>query len=149
VRSRLRRGLDDPLLQFTEQLESGGSSRYGETVNVAPMLTAQGALNDCETASSSNTLSSRIANADRLLTRLSGLGWKSLMPAPSLRSGILLLQSSRRQAVFSPTRLRSALHHRGIAATTYHNGLLRLSMPDTPWTAAELKHLTNALKAMR
>jgi len=142
VRHRI---VDDPLLCFTEELENGATSRFGETVNVSPMLTAQGAINDCDPDGISTTLSRRITNADRLLARISGLAWRPRLPVDELRSGILLLQATDQRNALPPANLRRSLHEQGIAATTYKGGLLRLSMPHDSWSGDDLDCLSHGL----
>jgi len=146
VNSLVRRHLlVDPLLRFTEELENGNTTRYGETVNLAPLLTAQGAADECDPNCLATTLSGRIANADRLLSRLGDAGCRPHMPAATLRSGILLLQPNGRARQLPASALRRRLHERGIAATAYDRGLLRLSMPRDTLSAEGLEHLRNVL----
>lgn len=137
--------IDDPLLRFTGELERGEVTRYGETVNVTPMLTAQAAANDCDSVCLADTLRTRIANADEVATRIESVGWKLIRPAESLRSGILLIRSQGERRHLPPETLRQLLARQGIAATAYPHGLIRLSMPDTPWEDDELEHLLQSL----
>jgi hypothetical protein len=133
--------VDDPLLRFSEELENGGGSRFGETVNVTPLLTAQGAVDDCDPGRLSGTFVGRIDNADRLLSRMRGPHWKPCLPDPAFRSGIVMLQGQGERRTLPADDLRRMLHEQGIAASTYHGGLVRLSMPNDPWPAEHLDHL--------
>ena len=141
----LHRRLDDPLLRFSEELESGHSTRFGETVNVVPLLTAQGAVNEYDSTCPTNTLRTRIANADRLLSRVDAAAWTPHLPTTSLRTGILLLRAHEVRLQQQPEATRLWLHDHGIAVTSYPRGLLRLSMPHVPWPAEELEHLACTL----
>jgi hypothetical protein len=144
-----QRVLDDPLLRFVSQLERGVSSRYGETVNLNPLFSCQGALQDQSRHSTAETLCQRRTNADELVSALAGTSWKPLRPADGLRSGILLVQGSteaHRQT--SPGILRRKLHEAGIVASTYAKGMVRISLPGEPWCQLDLDHLNRAFGAV-
>jgi selenocysteine lyase/cysteine desulfurase len=90
-----KRTIDDPLLRFTDQLENDRNSRSGETVNVTPLLSAQGAVDDCDPGCLDTTLRSRLAHADRLLSRIRGSNWRPLIPDAALRRGLSRLTRCR------------------------------------------------------
>ena len=140
-----RGDLDDPLLRLATRLESGGRDPLAETVNLTPLFAAQGAVSD--RPREGDTLGVRLANLVVAGNVAEECGWKPVLPAPGLRSGILLLQA-RSQAVRSedPETTRAALRSRGVAATTYPDGLLRLSMPSTGFLQGELDALAEALR---
>ncbi len=139
--------IDDPLLQFTTRLEDGGGDRLSETVNLAPLFSTQGAI--AGAAQHAGFLSARLRNLEATTTAVLDCGWKPLLPAPELRSGILLLRAER-EAVRRglPDVLRASLRDGGVAATTYPGGLVRLSMPDADWRPGELDHLRQSLRTV-
>ena len=145
------RRIDDPLLRISQELEGERLSRYGETVNLLPLFTAQGAVNDAlrHTARLDLIRIQQTANADRLFELASDTHWTAVQTAECLRSGICLLQASRRDCVeLSPERMRMAFHELGLAVTTYRSGLVRLSMPTAPWTEEEQQRLAACLAAI-
>lgn len=140
------RMIDDPLLRFGYELEGLHGSRYGETVNVSPLLTPQGAVEDCDPGCLRTTLHRRIANADRLAARIEEAGWKPLVAHAPHRTGILVLQSRRPWRTLSPERIRLILNEQGVAGSTYPKGFVRLSMPDAYLTDPEIDWLIEALR---
>ncbi|AMV24210.1 Aminotransferase class-V [Gemmata sp. SH-PL17] len=133
--------LDDPLLRFVAQLETGEFGAI-ETLNLTPLFTTRAAISDAQPQS----MMFRAENM-RVVTELAPpTGWKPLLPDQPLRSGILLLEPERAAVrSVSPDTLRTALRDAGVAATTYGGGLVRLSMPATEFTSAEREHLSRAL----
>jgi selenocysteine lyase/cysteine desulfurase len=136
--------LDDPLLKFCAQLESGTRGPVSETVNLAALFSAQGAAADAGRAT--DVLDARLANLHRAANTVTEAGWEPVQPSPDLRSGILLARPER-GGVRSrdPDELRAALRDAGIAATTYGGNTVRLSMPAAPWRTGELDHLRRSL----
>ena len=141
------RRIDDPLLRMTEELVSGRTSRYGETVNLLPLFTCQGAVDDCLNGRDElDVLHQRIANGDRLAEVAAANGWPPIRPAEQLRCGISLLRAG--------TRPTSRCRQSGFASTStikgwpsprIAHGLVRMSMPATPWSEAQISHLSTAL----
>jgi hypothetical protein len=71
-----------------------------------------------------------------------------MLPAPALRSGILLLEAEREATRRKPPQeIRAAFSGHGVALTTYEGGRIRLSMPDRPWGPGEADHLLTALRS--
>jgi hypothetical protein len=141
--------LDDPLLLFSQHLEGGCSDGVAETVNLASLFACQGAVVDAVSPGREGrtTFALRLANAHAAADAIHGSDWHPLLADPALRSGILLLQSDSpltRRA--SPGLLRRAFHARGLAVTAYSDGLIRLSMPPTPWRGSELDLLRQAFQ---
>ena len=140
--------LHDPLLAFTEGLESGRLSAFTETVNLAPLFSCRGAVDDTQRSPSAimKAFTRRLENGRILTGLIERAGWKVLCPSQPFRSGIVLIQPrEHHQKNIDPDTPRSAFHRRGVAATTYEGGLVRLSMPDHPWELAQLDLLKNAL----
>ena len=142
--------LDDPLLRFSAQLESGTLDGGTETVTLACMFSCQGAVEDAleETRIPSRCLPQRL---DSLMTAASvaeASGWRLLLPPPAFRTGILLLQAEReKKKGATATELRHAFSERGVAITAYDGGFVRLSMPAEAWRPGELEQLSVALQA--
>ena len=136
--------LDDPLMRFLGDLERETPARYGETVNLAPLFSCQGALLDALSADITSAFRCRVANADLIAPALQDVGWKPLRPAEGLRSGILLLQARTNAARnTSASSLRQMFHEVGIALTTYAKGIVRISLPAQPWQSRDAIHLAH------
>lgn len=141
--------LDDPLIRFLGELSGKAATRYGESVNLAPLFSCQGALQDTGRDDPTFVLPRRVANADRLVTLLGDRGWKPLRPADGLRSGILLLQPMARAIrAACPEALRQHFHEAGLAVSTYPKGVVRISLPGEPWQPGTQKHLTRAFSSV-
>ena len=143
-----RSRLHDPLLAFIEGLESGRLSAFTETVNLAPLFSCRGAVDDTQRSPSAimKAFTRRRENARILTGLIEDAGWNILRPQEPFRSGIMLIQPrEHHQKNVDPETLRRAFHRWGVAATTYEGGHVRLSMPDHPWEPAQLDLLRNAL----
>lgn len=148
IRRFQRQGIvDDPLLCFVGELEGGSPAPYGETVNLAPLFTCQGALEDVSVASIASGLPRRMKNADQLAAIVRSRGWRPLVTAREFRSGILLLQAEaidlRKN---SPDVLRRRFHQAGLAVSTYPQGLVRISLPAEPWHTPDLDLVQRAFR---
>jgi hypothetical protein len=146
ILSRMRTSgdLDDPLLRFSGQLETGGLDGVTETVNLLPLFSARAAVEDTRIADGFCCRSENLRTAAAVAQVA---GWRPLLPDGPLRSGILLLKAERPAAcATSPDSLRATLRDAGVSATTYEGGLIRLSMPLAPFTSDELGCLGQALQ---
>ncbi len=132
--------LADPLLRFVGELEGNAPARYGETVNIAPLFSCQGGVDDSSAHTVASDLRQRVANADTLVSLLAASDWRPLIPAEGLRSGIVLLQASGGllRATGSGA-LRQRFHKAGLALTTYSRGVVRVSLPSERWRRAVLE----------
>jgi aspartate aminotransferase-like enzyme len=142
-----RRRLDDPLLAFLQSLETGRMRRFTETVNLSPLFSCRGALEDQFTNGSiSDRLQRRLANAG-LVRRIARMtAWKPLASMEEFWSASLLLRStSAKIRRLAPNRLRSRFHDRGVALTSYAGGVIRLAMPSLPLTTHQAGMLIQAL----
>lgn len=140
--------IDDPLLRFTEQLESGRLDAYSETVNITPLFSCRGALEDALQSDLTLTASLRIRskNADLVCDASVDSGWHPVRPNAEFQTGVLLLQPDRFDTyLVSVDRLRAAFHGYGIVLTAYEEGLVRMSMPDRPFEATEVNQIRHAL----
>lgn len=139
-------GIDDPLLAFTRELEIRGSLPFGETVNVAPLFSCEGALHDRKQASASATFSVLRENAEAVAEIVRATGCSPLQPAPAFRSGILLSRLKHgRLRDKAPLEIRGWFRSRHLAVSTYAGGIVRLSMPTRPLTNTERSLIATAL----
>lgn len=132
---RRRRELDDPLLAFSSQLETGERENFSETVNLGPMFTAAAAVRRMLASPRAKRaeFASQVDNADRVAERASSAGWRPMRPADPMRSGILLLEPrSPGTCSAPPDVLRERLLAAGVALTTYEGATVRASFPDLP-----------------
>jgi aspartate aminotransferase-like enzyme len=139
--------LDDPILAFLQTIESGRMRRFTETVNLSPLFSCRGALEDQFTDGPiAGRFRRRLANAE-LVRRIAQMtAWKPLAPMAELRSATVLLRSTSAQiGRFAPDRLRSLFHERGISLTCYAGGLVRLAMPSVPLSTHQAGSLIQAL----
>jgi len=117
----------DSLLRLLEEWSTGRSTPFGETVNVAPLVTCFGAIVEACHATADAIQN---GNRARLAKCASASGWQLVESADDLRSGILLLKSSGGQSN-RPTiaALQRQFETRSIAVTCYPGGVVRLSAP--------------------
>ncbi|NLX97810.1 MAG: aminotransferase class V-fold PLP-dependent enzyme [Rhodopirellula sp.] len=144
---RKRGELDDPLLAFTNQLETETTDCYSETVNLAPMFTAAAAVRRMLGSSRAkrDELLAQMANADRLVDMASQAGWQPTRPALPMQSGILLLDPRRQDTRIAPANvIRERFLAFGVALTVYDGGTVRASLPDRAFGGAELDLLQTA-----
>ncbi len=136
---------DDPLNTFANEIATGQEQLFGETVQVLPMLAANAATQDALLGSSNGWINDRTAS-EGIVSSVRETGWRPLLPDPELRTQILLLESDQ-----NPMRrlnsdcVRRALLDRGVALTSYPNGMLRLSAPPKPLSKGLLRRLNSAL----
>lgn len=127
-RFRSRRAIDDPLLDFAEELETGAANLFGETVQVAPLFIASAAVVDALEHRAEPVTDD---SSDRLAALADGSpNWKSIRVDASLQSRIHLVR--RREQTTNADNaeaLRGMLRRRGVTATAYHDGTVRMSMP--------------------
>jgi hypothetical protein len=149
-RSLRSRSVDDPLLRFIRSVEQGSCGSSGETVNLSPLFSSAGAVED-QLRADTDRLAARIRldNADQVVTRAAATCWQPQEPDASLRTGIVLLKHApTRGAVRSGETYRRAFQRRGVALSAYDNGLLRLSMPAQPLSGTQLSLLEGALQSV-
>jgi hypothetical protein len=146
-----RRHLDDPLLAFLQSIETRRTRRFTETVNLSPLFSCRGALEDQFTDGPiGGRLRRRLANAGlaRRIARMTA--WKPLTPMEDFQSASVLLQSTSSQVCqLAPDRLRSLFHERGIALTSYIGGIIRLAVPSVPLSTCQAGSLIQALALIR
>ena len=143
-----RHGIDDPILNFTQQLVENSLAANSETVNVSPLFACAGALQESlrGTVSIKESFRQRLRNANRAAAVAEEAGWKALRPAAEFQSGILLLEPTAESVVrLSPLQLRTHFHKRRITLTAYEGGCIRLSMPNRSFKPSGLDLLRKAL----
>jgi len=151
VLTRLRQSgqLADPLLRFTQQLESETFEGTMETVNLAALFSCQGAVADglAGPGLPTDSLSYRLRILSATAEMAAASGWRPLLLDEAFRSGILLLEAEREVTRRKPAeKVRASFSDQGIALTAYEGGRIRLSMPDIPWRQGEAEHLRTALR---
>lgn len=143
--------LDDPLLSLLAAMKTGRADRGGETVNVGPLFSCQGALRQMSQGGGFfGTDAARDDASAALREAVVHAGWKTFLPHESLRSGIAL--ASRRgnfsEAASDAEWLRRALYRRGIAVTAYAGETVRLSAPSEPLAAHDRDAVVSALRSV-
>ena len=137
--------LTDPLTQFVSQLESQKLDGVTETVNLSGLLAAHGAMLDARPSSARRRiLPTQLANANTVSALAEDAGWRPVLPAAEFRSGILLLRPPTTWGGDS-VALRNHFERRGVAASTYDNGVVRFSMPRRGLTSDDLKPIHRSL----
>ncbi len=137
--------IDDPLLRFSTQLETGELNGQAETVTLVPLFSSHGASMDAMTPRSSR-LATQLANASAVFSVACLHGWKPMVPAEPLRTGIVMLEAMRPNWQRLPaSALREHFAGHGIALTAYDDSVVRLSLPEVPWRTDDLDLLAAAL----
>lgn len=136
--------LDDPLLAFSGQLETGEKLGFGETVNLVSLFTARAAVSDLP---GHDGAAVQQRNVTAAAATVAAAGWRPLLLDVALRSGILLIEADH-DAVRSKDEhaLRAKLWESGVAATTYPGGVVRLSLPPREMGPNGFKRLGEALR---
>jgi aspartate aminotransferase-like enzyme len=138
--------IDDPLLRFLERMETKDENRFSETVNMTPLFSCRAAIADLGAVASD--LAVRRANAESLIARI-GAYWQPMVPHDEFHSGIVLVKARNDELQrWDPDHLRAKFLVQRVALTAYSNGLLRLAMPATPWTARDLDALAKAFSTV-
>lgn len=121
----------DPLLDFTEQLESHDLDSHFETANLTSLFACAGATSE-QLSSQGNGHSPREIPTSRPWAMIPRPGdqWCPLQPHVSLRSQIVLFESPNLTAEqTSPDAIRRAWLDRGCIVTGYPDGRARISLP--------------------
>lgn len=134
---------DDGLLAFVEQLRDTANIQ-SETVNLCPLITAYGAMQDTSEPSAA-TVTAQVRNAQKVIDVAERVGWYAELPDFDMRSGILLLQLPKRHQQIPAIHLQQLFADRSIFLTAYDRGLIRLSLPPEPLSDESLAQLEQAL----
>lgn len=135
----------DPLRRFVEGIEQ--ATRTGnETVNVWPLFACHGALQCAgESAQIESSFKERRWNSAHLRASLSATSWEVQPLHRELSSGIEILRPRSLAISHDLGLLRSRLGERRIAASTYPGPMIRLSMPDAPFSEGAMGQVRHAL----
>jgi hypothetical protein len=137
---------DDPLLSFSTRLEMGCAESFSETVNLLGVFSARAALANADNHGQANTFDTLLLNSQVLASMAAGTPWKALLPHPSLRSGITLFQTSRRDIKsMSPKLLRDLFLRRDVALSAYEHGVVRVSAPNSKLSTKQARGFALAL----
>jgi hypothetical protein len=137
IRDALRRWTDqgrinDPLLSFVDELESGRANRFGETVAISPMILANGATLDALSSNHDVNSTNFDNNCNLVLSAATAAKWSKMGAQSDFASHIKLFQSSSAEVRSqSPDTLRQRFHASGVAVTAYRDGVVRISIPDS------------------
>lgn len=137
----------DPIAAFLQGMESRRPGRFTETVNLSPLFSCRGALED-QLAGETQAARFRHRRAiAEMVVRIGRMtGWTPLVPSEDFRSAAILLQATSPQIRrLTPQTLRERLHELGVALTCYHGGVIRLSAPIKPFSRNEAGTLIQAL----
>lgn len=142
--------IDDALLSFGGELQSGQSHPFGETVAVSPMLVGNAAVVDALDASVHGKGDGIQRNRGLIVETATRHGWKHVSPAPTFASRISVFQSSRkRDREETPDCLRRRFLVNDIVVSAYDKGIIRISIPTPPISAEEAKSLDTAFSTRR
>jgi len=140
----------DALFDFCHSLGSGSFHGYGETVNVSALLAAAGALQCVQREP--QKLRERWLRSQRCATQLldsfAQLRWKCHVATISLRSRLLLLSHPRLSGSPSAQIVRRTLLTNGVVASSFSDGLVRLSMPSRDLQPDQVDALRTSLAAL-
>lgn len=142
--------IDDPLLRFSEQLETGRLDGYSETTNISPLFSCCGAIDEVPAggAEQAKQLRLRRRNADVLSDVATDSGWRPVRPATEFQTGILLFKPNDRSVVFSAEFVRAGFQQHGIVLSAYDDGLIRLSMPESPLAEDAVAQIRQSLQSV-
>jgi selenocysteine lyase/cysteine desulfurase len=150
-RMRANEDLDDPLLDFLTDMEFGSLRTHTETVNLTPLMTCCGALQDftCPNGRVEMSLRQQLTNAEAIRTLAEVNGWKPMLSVTDQRTGIVLLQCVRPSIQsLSAEALRHRMQQVRFAATAYEGGIIRLSMPRTVLEPESLQRIGSTLQQL-
>ena len=142
-----RRILDDPLLAFLESIQAGRQRRFTETVNLSPLFSCRGSVEDQYIEGPlAERFRRRLVNAEMVRRIARMTGWIPFLPDEEFRSASVLLRpTSAVVCGCNPALLRERFHANGIALTCYDHGIIRLSMPSDPLFRNQAGMLIQAL----
>ena len=142
--------LYDPILRFTQEIVSHTINKYSETVNIAPLFSANAAVATPRVSSAAlqAQVSCQAHNVNRIRQAATGTSWSPVETDESLQSGIVLLRSQKPsvRAAAECDDVRTDLRAHGVVVSTYPRGLVRISSPTTAMSDESLSMLANALR---
>lgn len=136
---------DDPLLRMLESSTTSLVRDPRETVNMTPLLTCRGVLEDTRWQDGTG----QAANRKFTEALLRQHGWQTLLPQPVFQSGIVLARAEHKSVRrMNPVAVRRKFRDAGLSVTTYAGGFVRCSMPFQRFTPEEVDILDRGLAAM-
>ena len=139
--------LHDPLLRFTQEIISDKINKYSETVNIAPLFSANAAI--CTPRTSQDTLRHQAScqrnNVGGIEQAATGTSWSIVATDSSLRTGIALMRSQNPATRAAECdSIRSRFREHGVVVSAYPNGLVRISSPTEPIKSESFHSLATA-----
>ena len=136
--------VEDPLLRFQHCLYSRDSCSLQETVNLLPLLSASGAINDllASSESSEDLEITNDRNRNNISDAISQTNWAIVNDVPdiSLHTRILTLRHPNGMN-WPRQQFEASLRSNGIVCSTYENGDVRLSLPTCELSAGEVTRI--------
>ncbi len=133
---------EDPLFQFLSCLRADGLAGHMETVNLTPLLSCQGAIDDHVVTNLTTRSRHQRCNAWLVQGMLRDSEWRPLYVDESMQCGIQLLVSPSDVEL---TCLERQIQDAGVRMTILPSGLVRTSLPVELLSADETKMLHSAL----
>ena len=143
--------LDDPLLRFSQQVCLHSVDNFGETVNVAPLFSANAAIRNqhTHTGGMGEQVRQQALNRTAIERASAGSSWSVVQTDVPLRSGIMLMQSSSPVIQrMDPETLRTRFREQGVALTAYSRGLIRISVPTETLSNQSIDVLAQAFRCI-
>ncbi|MBX7167086.1 MAG: hypothetical protein K1X74_12220 [Pirellulales bacterium] len=119
----------EPLMRLVRELTQGKATSFGETVNVAPLVTCFGAVAELSGTDTTKGNETQSDNRERLADAVRRSGCELHDVAPELQCGILLLRARAARRSDGAPALPSLFDEQAIAVTCYPGGWIRLSAP--------------------
>lgn len=140
---------DDPLTGFLGNLETGRFARHLETVNLGPLFSCQGALEDLRELDFAAVNECHRQSASQARRIALDAGCRPVEMDCGYRSGIQLVECGSGNSLngVAGGAIERSLIHNGIIATAYDGGLLRISLPHRPLNELETARLRRGLAA--
>lgn len=146
IHQQLRQqSFDDPLLNLIESHRFSRETGCGETVSVAPLLNCHAAMSEAGEflLNGRLQLKKRVTNAVEISDLLSATSWNT---ACEPGNGIIVARSPAVTA--SPAAIRMAFQERGLAVSAFEGGIVRLSMPSTKLTGAQIRRIAETCQRL-
>lgn len=118
--------MHDPLLNFSRRLAKQDAFDSGETVNLAGLMAAAGAIQDSMKSNSVHRWNRLRTNTHNLGRWFRGTPFRPVLNSPRLSTGILLLRQKKAARILK----REDFANQGLVVSTYPDGTIRLSMPE-------------------
>ncbi len=140
--------LDDPLLRFSRQLETGSLDGFTETVNLGSLFSCFGASLDA-VAERKSDFQQRRTNADTVVELSRKSDWRLVSPFSEFQSAVVMLEATDSAIRELPAKtLRTAFEQNGVSLSAYQGGRIRLSMPEKPLSEGQLHRIHTAFRAV-